>query len=86
VPTVERGLRLVVFCSMEMAGDRPVDLVDIGLLHHLQELPGIGRQAFDIAALALGIDRVEGERDLPEPDRPVITITAVAGQVEIDMF
>ena len=23
VPTVERGLRLVVFCSMEMAGDRP---------------------------------------------------------------
>src|SRR6267142_944757 len=23
VPTVERGLRLVVFCSMEMAGDKP---------------------------------------------------------------
>jgi hypothetical protein len=23
VPTVERGLREVVFCSMEMAGERP---------------------------------------------------------------
>jgi hypothetical protein len=23
VPTVERGLRLVVFCSIEMAGDSP---------------------------------------------------------------
>ena len=23
VPTVERGLRLVVFCSMAMAGERP---------------------------------------------------------------
>jgi hypothetical protein len=23
VPTVERGLRLVVFCSMEMAGESP---------------------------------------------------------------
>ena len=39
-----------------------VDLVDVRLLHHLQELAGIGRQALDIAALALGIDGVEGER------------------------
>ena len=41
-----------------------VDLVDVRLLHHLQELPRIGRQALDIAALALGIDGVEGERRL----------------------
>ncbi|GJD71291.1 hypothetical protein MMMDOFMJ_4246 [Methylobacterium gnaphalii] len=40
----------------------PVDLVDIRLRHHLQELPGIGRQRLDVAALALGIDRIEGER------------------------
>ncbi len=39
-----------------------VDLVDVRLLHHLQELARIGRQRFDVAALALGIDGVEGER------------------------
>ena len=41
-----------------------VDLVDVRLLHHLQELARIGRQRFDIAALALGVDGVEGERGL----------------------
>jgi hypothetical protein len=41
-----------------------VDLVDVRLLHHLQELPRIGRQALHVAALALGIDRIEGERRL----------------------
>ncbi len=46
-------------------GDRrrqPVDVVDIRLLHHFEELARIGRQALDVAALALGIDGVEGER------------------------
>ena len=38
--------------------------VHVRLLHHRQELPSIGRQRFDIAALALGIERVEGERGL----------------------
>ena len=41
-----------------------VDLVDVRLLHHLQELARIGRQRFDVAALALGVDGVEGERGL----------------------
>ena len=41
-----------------------VDLVDVRLAHHFEELPRIGRQALDIAPLALGIDRVEGERRL----------------------
>ncbi len=41
-----------------------VDLVDVRLLHHLEELAGVGRQALDVAALALGIDGVEGERRL----------------------
>ena len=41
---------------------QPVDLVDVGLLHHFEELARIGRERFDIAALALRIDRVEGER------------------------
>ena len=43
------------------------DGVDVGLLHPLEELAGVGRQRLDIAALALCIDRVEGERRLSRP-------------------
>src|SRR6185503_252570 len=44
-----------------------VDLVDVGLLHLAQELPRIRAQALDVAALALGVDRVEGKARLPAP-------------------
>ena len=39
-----------------------LDMVHIGLFHHRQELPCIGRQGLDIAPLALGIQRVKGQR------------------------
>src|SRR3954453_1722620 len=38
-----------------------VDVVDVRLLHHLEELPRVGRERLDVAALALGVDRVEGK-------------------------
>ena len=41
--------------------------VDVRLLHPLEELAGVGRQRLDVAALAFGVDRVEGERGLPRP-------------------
>ena len=41
-----------------------VYLVDVRLLHLAQELAGVCRQALDVAALALGVDRVEGEAAL----------------------
>ena len=41
-----------------------LDVIHIGLLHHLQELAGIGRQRFHIAALAFGIDGVERQARL----------------------
>jgi hypothetical protein len=44
-----------------------LDLVDVGLLHPLEELAGVGGQRLDIAALPLRINRVEGERRLPGP-------------------
>ena len=48
-----------------------VDVIDVRLLHHLEELARVGRQALDVAALALGIDRVEGERaTCPSPTAP----------------
>jgi hypothetical protein len=42
-------------------GRQALDQVDVGLAHQFQELTGIGRQALHVAALALGIDRVEGQ-------------------------
>ena len=46
------------------------DLVDVGLVHPAQEHPGVAGQAFDIAALAVGIDGVEGEAGLARPRQP----------------
>ena len=67
-------------------GREAVDLVDVGLLHHLQELARIGRKAFDIAALALGIDRVEGERGLARARKPGEDDQRVARQFERDVL
>ena len=38
-----------------------VDVVDVRLLHHLQELARVRGERLDVAALALGVDRVEGK-------------------------
>ncbi len=65
-----------------------LDRVDVGLLHHLEELARVGRERLDVAALALGVDRVEGkarlagagepgdadERVPREPDRDVLEV------------
>src|SRR3546814_18168767 len=70
-------------------GDRraeAVDMVDIGLLHQLEELPRIGRQRFDIAALALGIDRVESQRGLARAAAAGPHHQLVAGDIDIDVF
>jgi hypothetical protein len=86
VPTVERGLRRG---RLLLDGDgrrQAVDLVDVRLLHHLEELAGIGRQALDVAALALGIDRVEGERGLARAGQAGHHDQAVARQVEVDVL
>ena len=47
-----------------------VDLVDVRLLHLAEELAGVGRQALDVAALALGVDRVEREAALAAAGEP----------------
>ena len=43
---------------------QPVDPVDLGLGHLPQELPGVAREALDVAALPFGIKRVERQRAL----------------------
>jgi hypothetical protein len=41
-----------------------LDQVHVRLFHQLQELAGVGRERLDVAALALGVERVEGQRGL----------------------
>ena len=85
VPTVERGLRLVVFCSMEMAGREALDGVDVGALDLVEELARIGGEGLDIAALALGVDGVEGERALAGAGEAGDHGEGVAGDAHVDV-
>ena len=63
-----------------------VDRVDVGLLHHLEELARVGRERLDVAALALRVDRVEGERGLPGPREPGDADQRVPRQADGDVL
>ena len=65
---------------------QPVDLVDVRLLHLAQELPGVRRQALDIAALALGVDGVEGQAGLAAAGQAGDHDQAVARQLHGDVL
>ena len=47
-----------------------LDEVDVGLVHLAEELPRVRRQRLDVAPLALGEDRVEGQAGLARPGQP----------------
>src|SRR4249920_2945843 len=61
-------------------------MVDVGLLHHVEELARVGRERLDIAALALGIDGVEGERRFARAGKPGDHHELFPGQVEGDVL
>ena len=63
-----------------------VDQVDVRLLHLLEELAGVGGQRFDIAPLALGVNRVEGERGLPRPRQAGNDDQPVTREVDVDIL
>jgi hypothetical protein len=65
---------------------KAVDLVDIRFLHHLQELAGIGRQRLDVAALAFGIDGVEGQRGFSGAGQAGEHHESVAGNLDVDVL
>ena len=46
-------------------GGKPLDIIDVRLLHLVQELPRVGGEAFDIFPLAFGEERIKCERRLP---------------------
>ena len=43
-------------------GRDAIDVIDGGLVHAVEKLADVGREGFDVAALALGIEGVESER------------------------
>ena len=63
-----------------------LDRVDVGLVHLAQELPRVGAQRLDVAALALGVDRVEGERGLARSRQPRDDHERVARERERDVL
>ena len=84
----DRGARVAVG-RLLVDGDRrgqALDEVDVGLVHLPEELPRVGRQRLDVAALALGEDRVEGQAGLPGAGQPGEHDEGVAGQLDADVL
>src|SRR3546814_21090201 len=72
-------------CSSDLdGGGETLDMLDIGLLHHLQKLARISVEGFNIASLPLRIDGVEGKRTFPRTGKAGDDDQLVAGQVDID--
>ena len=63
-----------------------LDEVDVGLVHQLQELPGVGGQALDVPALALGIQGVERQAGLARTAQPGDHHQLVARDVQVDVL
>ncbi len=61
-------------------------MVDVGLLHHLEELARVRGERLDVAALPLGVDRVEGERGLTGAREPGDADQAVPRQTDGDVL
>ena len=83
-----RGAR-VMAGGFLLDGDRraqPFDVVHIGLLHHRQELPGIGGQGLHVTALAFGVEGVERQRRFPGPGKSGDHHQLVTGNVEVHVF
>ena len=84
VPTVLRGVWPAVLL---LDGDRrreALDVIELGLLHLADELPGVGAEAFDVAPLAFGVDRVHGQRALARSARAAADGQLVAGNIDVD--
>ncbi len=83
----DRGAR-VARGALLVDGDgrrEALDEVHVGLVHLAQELAGVGRQRLDVAALALGVDGVEGQRGLARAGQAREDDETVARQLEGDV-
>ncbi len=67
-------------------GAQPLDEVDVWLVHLAQELAGVGAQRLDVASLALGEDRVEGQARLARAREPGEDDQGIAREIERDVL
>jgi len=67
-------------------GGKPLDAVDVGLVHDGQELPGIGRERLDVAALPFRVERIEGERGLSGARKTRDHDQPLARQIEVEVL
>ena len=67
-------------------GRQPVDAVEVGLAHLPEEHARVAGEALHVAALALGVHRVEGERRLAAARQPRDHHELVTGYREVDVL
>ena len=65
---------------------QPVDQVDVGLLHLLEELARVRRHRLDVAPLPFRVDRVEGERRLARPREAGDHDESIAWEIDVDVL
>jgi hypothetical protein len=81
------GRARVLGGALLLDGDRRRDALDrigVGLVHPFEELPGVGGQGFDVAALAFRVERVEGQGGFPGAADPGDHDELIEGNVEVD--
>lgn len=71
---------------MEIAGLSPSMESTSGLVYLAEKLPSIGTEGFDVAALALGKNRIKGQGGFTRTRYPSKHNHPVAGQVQINIF
>ena len=63
-----------------------VDGVDVGTLHLIKELAGIGGERLDVTALAFGVDGVKGERGFARTAEAGNHGEGITGDLYINIF
>ena len=76
-------------CGFLLDRDRraqTLDHIHIGLVHELQELARVGREALHVAALSFGIQGIEGQTRLARTTQAGDDDELVARNVEVDVL
>ena len=61
-----------------------LDRIDLRFVHAVEELPRVGRKGFDVAPLALGVERLKGETRLARAARTGHDGEFPDGNIEVD--
>ena len=67
-------------------GRQSLNQIQIGLFHQIDELAGIGGQAFNVAALPFGIQRIKSQRRLARSRQSGNDDQLIARQIQINVF